>query len=197
VQAKEPVEEPYFPTSGPPQDTTPPLLLVDIDGVLSLFGFPPRERPEGVFHSIDGIPHLLSTAAARHLLDLVSVFELAWCSGWEEKANEYLPHLLGLPKLPFLSFDRDMRAMGGAGGGSGGTRAHWKLDAIESFAGPERPLAWIDDAFNDACHEWAAARGAPTLLVQTEPATGLTEQETALLRDWALRNLAPSAQSPA
>jgi hypothetical protein len=185
------------PTSVPakePLEPLRPLLLVDIDGVVSLFGFPPGARPQGAFHSIDGIPHLLSTAAARHLLDLVSVFELAWCSGWEEKANEYLPHLLGLPELPFLSFDRDMRAMGGTGGGGangGGTRAHWKLDAIDSFAGPERPLAWIDDAFNEACHEWAAARGAPTLLVQTEPATGLTEREAVLLRDWA-----PSAVAP-
>ena len=32
------------------------------------------------------------------------------------------------------------------------------------------PLAWIDDAFNEACEAWAAARAAPTLLVQTEPA---------------------------
>jgi hypothetical protein len=179
-----------------------PLLLVDIDGVISLFGFPPQARPEGVFHSIDGIPHLLSTAAAAHLLDLVSVFELAWCSGWEEKANEYLPHLLGLPAgLPYLSFERDMRAMGGAGGGggkaergvgasateTGTTRAHWKLEAIDAYAGPHRPLAWIDDAFNNACHEWARARPAPTLLVQTKPPTGLTEREAVLLREWANR----------
>jgi hypothetical protein len=189
VPAKEPLQETYSLPTGPPDCATRPLLLVDIDGVLSLFGFPASARPAGAFHSIDGIPHLLSTTAARHLLDLVSVFELAWCSGWEEKANEYLPHLLGLPELPFLSFDRDMRAMGGAdsGGndGGGGTRAHWKLDAIDAFAGTERPLAWIDDAFNDACHEWGAARVGPTLLVQTEPATGLTEREAVLLRDWA------------
>ncbi len=196
MPAKEPLQEPYSPPSDHPEDPARPLLLIDIDGVISLFGFPPSKRPEGVFHSIDGIPHLLSTAAARHLLDLVSVFELAWCSGWEEKANEYLPHLLGLPELPFLSFERDMQAMGGAGGGGanggGSTRAHWKLDAIDSFARPERPLAWIDDAFNDACHEWAATRGAPTLLVQTEPATGLTEREAVLLKGWA-----PSVAAPA
>jgi hypothetical protein len=175
---------------------------VDIDGVISLFGFPspapPAWRsgdpasspapPEGAFHTIDGIPHFLSTAAALHLRELVSVFELVWCSGWEEKADEYLPHLLGLPRgLPFLSFEREMHAMSGADGGDAvGTRAHWKLNAIDAYAGDDRPLAWIDDAFDDSCHAWAVARAGSTLLVQTEPPTGLTEREAVLLREWAL-----------
>jgi hypothetical protein len=156
-----------------------PLLLIDIDGVISLFGFSPQARPEGAFHSIDGIPHFLSTAAAENLLGLVSVFDLAWCSGWEEKAEEYLPHLLGLPAgLPFLSFERDV-------GGTTAARAHWKLDAIDAHAGAERPVAWIDDAFNEACHAWAAARRGPTLLVQTAPQIGLTQQEALRLTEWA------------
>lgn len=186
------------------KEHTRPLLLVDIDGVISLFGFSPRDVREGGFHSIDGIPHFLSTAAAENLLRLVSVFDLAWCSGWEEKADEYLPHLLGLPRgLPFLSFDRDgmyevgaakedgMAADSGVAGMAADsgvarvTRAHWKLDAIDAFAGPRRALAWIDDAFDESCHAWAAARQAPTLLVQTAPQAGLTEQEARLLGEWA------------
>lgn len=152
-----------------------PLLLVDIDGVISLFSFEPGARPEGSFHSIDGIPHFLSSGAAEHLLALASNFELVWASGWEEKANEYLPHLLGLPELPYLSFERSV----------GRANAHWKLGAIETHA-HARALAWIDDAFNDACHAWAATRAAPTLLVQTMPASGLTSREAQILTDWAL-----------
>jgi hypothetical protein len=157
-----------------------PLLLVDIDGVISLFGGTVSSRSPfagraGSFHSIDGMPHFLSSTAAAHLLDLQRDFELAWCSGWEEKANEHLPHLLGLPPaLPFLRFERSV----------GRANAHWKLDAIDEFAGV-RALAWIDDALNAACHEWAAARSAPTLLVQTEPEHGLTEREARLLSAWA------------
>jgi len=158
-----------------------PLLLVDIDGVISLFGGPeafsgrPFAGRAGSFHSIDGMPHFLSSTAAAHLLDLQRDFELAWCSGWEEKANEHLPHLLGLPAgLPFLRFERSV----------GRANAHWKLAAIDDFAG-ERALAWVDDALNAACHEWAAARSAPTLLVQTEPEHGLTEHEAARLSAWA------------
>lgn len=156
-----------------------PLLLIDIDGVISLFGFEAEARPEGSFHWIDGIPHFLSTAAAEHLLSLVSVFELTWCSGWEEKADEYLPHLLGLPTgLPCLSFQRDV-------GGATTPRAHWKLDAIDAHAGPQRALAWIDDAFNEACHEWSTARPGPTLLVQTAPQVGFTQREALRLARWA------------
>lgn len=97
-----------------------------------------------------------------------------WASGWEERANEYLPHLLGLPELPHLRFERAV----------GRTNAHWKLDAIDEHAG-ERPLAWVDDAFNGACHAWADERAAPTLLVQTSPASGITRLEAERLRRWA------------
>jgi hypothetical protein len=160
-------------TCGQPE--RPPLLLVDIDGVISLFSFDHGERPPGSFHWIDGMPHFLSATAAEHLLALCERFELVWASGWEERANEYLPHLLGLPRLEHLSFERAV----------GRANAHWKLDAIEAYAG-QRPLAWIDDAFNDACQEWASSRVAPTLLVQTSPASGITQREADVLRDWAL-----------
>ena len=98
-----------------------------------------------------------------------------WCSGWEEKADEYLPQLLDLPRFPHLSFQRN----------PGRGHAHWKLAAIESYA-ENRSLAWIDDAFNDACFEWAQRRSAPTLLVQTDPLTGLDDAAAARLADWAL-----------
>ena len=45
--------------------------------------------------------------------------------------------------------------------------------------------AWIDDAFDESCHTWAATRPAPTLLVQTEPTVGLTSTERELLVAWA------------
>jgi HAD domain in Swiss Army Knife RNA repair proteins len=177
-----------------PRSARKPLLMVDIDGVVSLFGFRPDAAPEGTMRWIDGIPHFLSAAAARHLLTLGGVFELVWCSGWEERANEHLPHLLGLPgELPFLSFQRagdETGAVAGAGAGAEAeagaksTRGHWKLDAIAAFAG-SRPLAWIDDCIDAACHAWAAARTAPTLLVQTSPERGLTDAETAQLLRWA------------
>jgi hypothetical protein len=154
-----------------------PLLMVDIDGVISLFGFQLQARPVGAFHAIEGIPHFLSAEAGKHLLALSLSFELVWASGWEEKANEYLPHLLGLPLLPCLSFERS----------PGKSNAHWKLAAIDAYAGDRRPLAWLDDAFNDACHRWARERDGPTLLVSTAPADGLTSTQAEALTAWALQ----------
>ena len=169
-----------------------PLLLVDVDGVISLWGFASDRRPGGTFVSVDGIPHFLSEEAGRHLLDLAGAFDLVWCTGWEEKANEYLPHALGIPgPLPFLRFDDHEVAAGET------TPGHWKLSAIDAYAG-DRPLAWVDDAFNDACHDWAAARGVPTLLVTTEPVSGLTREHTERLMEWAgeLRRAASKRGSP-
>jgi hypothetical protein len=157
--------------------------MVDIDGVISLFGPPGDRGPEGSFHTIDGIPHFLSSAAATHLLALVEDFDLVWCSGWEEKAEEYLPHLLGLPAgLPFLRFERMTGPPPARAGRS--IEGHWKLDAIDAYAG-RRPLAWIDDAFDASCHTWAEQRSAPTLLLQTAPEHGLTSREAWLLAEWA------------
>ena len=99
-----------------------PLLAVDIDGVISLFGF--EERPAHTqLQLVDGVPHCISLVGGDRLLRLSESFELVWASGWEDKANFYLPQLLGLPELPHVSFDVAAR--------SGG--AHWKLAALETL----------------------------------------------------------------
>jgi hypothetical protein len=158
-----------------------PLLFVDIDGVLSVWGFAPDRRPEGDWLQVDGIAHFLSHTAARTLRDVAGAFECVWASGWEEKANEYLPHALGLGPWPFLELSANAPAAVGPGTS---VRAHWKLDAVEQHAAG-RPLAWIDDAVNDAVRDWARDRGAPTLLVETEPVNGLTEEDGRRLAGFA------------
>jgi hypothetical protein len=155
-----------------------PLLLVDVDGVLSLFGFDASAPPPGRPALIDGIPHLLSTEAAACLRAVAPLYEPVWCTGWEERAGEHLPYLLDLPRgWPFVP----LRAARGPGWGVAG---HWKLAAIDAFAGRERPLAWVDDDLDSACREWAAARPGRTLLVPTDPGTGLTQAGAAELANW-------------
>ena len=154
-----------------------PILFVDVDGVISLFGFESFEEPPGSFHMVDGILHCIGSSAAARLARLARVYELVWATGWEEKANEYLVHLLEMEgDLPVLTFD------GRASFGS----AHWKLEAIEEFAA-DRPAAWIDDNLDEECRAWAERRAAPTLLVETEAAVGIGDEHVELLLGWADR----------
>jgi hypothetical protein len=156
-----------------------PLLLVDVDGVLSLFGFDAAAPPPGRPVLIDGIPHLLSTEAAACLRAVAPLFEPVWCTGWEDRAGEHLPYLLDLPRgWAFVP----LKAARGPGWGVAG---HWKLDAIEAFAGHDRPLAWIDDDLDAECFAWAAARPAPTLLVEVDAAAGLVREAEGTLREFA------------
>jgi hypothetical protein len=153
--------------------TDRPLLAVDIDGVISLFGFEERP-PHTQLQLVDGVPHCISLVVGERLLRLSERFELVWASGWEDKANFYLPQLLGLPELPHISFDVAAR--------NGG--AHWKLSGMEAYCA-ERPIAWVDDNFDSSCYEWAEQRGVPTLLVPTEPHLGLEEGHVEALNAWA------------
>jgi hypothetical protein len=151
----------------------PPLLLVDVDGVLSLFA--PGE--DCVPALVEGIPHFLSRPAAARLARIADRFECVWCTGWEDRADAHLPNLLGLPSgWPHITFpDRPEDG------------AHWKVRAIDAYAAPDRPLAWIDDAHDEDCRDWAAARPGRTLLVTTDPVIGLTEADVERIERWAAR----------
>ena len=155
-----------------------PKLLVDVDGVLSLFGFP-GAPPAGLMPiAVEGIPHFLAPHAGRLLVRLAASFECVWCTGWEERAEEHLPRLLDLPGgWPHLRFGEPVEKA---------TR-HWKLSAIEAHARPEEPVAWVDDEHDATCEAWAAERPGPTLLVRTEPSVGLLPEHVTLLESWAAR----------
>ena len=152
-----------------------PILAVDVDGVISLFGFddpPPKDAAK--FELVDGMVHCISLLAGERLTRLAEHYEMVWATGWEDRANDYLPNILGLPQLPFLTFNGTARF------GS----AHWKLGPLDEYC-EGRAMAWIDDNFDESCYEWARARPEPTLLVPTEPQLGLEEVQTEALAAWA------------
>ena len=152
-----------------------PVLAVDVDGVVSLFGYDePPDATVACFEEIDGMTYCISLAAGERLRRLSAFYELLWASGWEARANRYLPRLLGLPELPHLDFE------GAARFGS----AHWKLRPLGEYA-QARALAWIDDSFDETCYEWARSRREPTLLMPTESHLGLEEVHVEALIAWA------------
>jgi hypothetical protein len=154
-----------------------PILFVDVDGVISLFGFEPGDETlPGPLHWIDGVAHCIPDDVGVRLVSLAESFELVWASGWEERANEHLPFLLRLPfrELPTLTFGG--RAIFGS--------AHWKVDAIDDYS-RGRAAAWVDDNLDETCWEWAETRREPTLLIETKTWQGLTDEHVELLLGWA------------
>ena len=141
--------------------------MMDIDGVISLFGValdfwaggvPARE---GSMHSIDGIPHFLWTNAAAHLLEpRPRDYELVWASGWEETRQRTPAAPARAARgaaVPALRARRRQHA-----------HAHWKLVRDRAPTQGARPMAWVDDSFNDACHRW---EGAPLAAPARSPPT--------------------------
>jgi HAD domain in Swiss Army Knife RNA repair proteins len=160
-----------------PQSQQRPILFLDVDGVISLFGFSPGDgQLPGPLHWIDGVAHCIPDDVGARLVTLAERFELVWATGWEERANEHLPLILKLPfrHLPCLSFDG--RAVFGS--------AHWKVEAIDEYAG-DRPAAWVDDNIDETCIEWAERRDAATLIVETSSSVGLTDEHVSQLLRWA------------
>ena len=156
-----------------------PLLLIDVDGVISLFGFDAGAPPPGRLALIDGHAHLLSQRAGT------------CCAAWRRasspcgaRAGRTAPTstcrcLLGLPRAwPHVRLDRGSTSVGTSVAG------HWKLAPIDAFAGPDRPLAWIDDVLDDACDAWAAARPGRRCSSRRTPAVGLTEAHEAAADAW-------------
>lgn len=144
--------------------------------MISLFGFdgPVGDAP-GDFRLIDGVAHCISSGVGERLNRLAEHFDLIWATGWEDRANDHLPVILGLASdLPALTFD------GRARFGS----AHWKLEALDRYA-DVRPLAWIDDSLDESCHAWARERSAPTLLVPTDSEVGLIDAQVEAMIEWA------------
>ena len=153
-----------------------PVLAVDVDGVISLFGFEgPLDEVPGEFQLIDGVAHCIADGVGARLARLADHFDMIWATGWEERANDHFPHLLGLAG--------DLHALTFGGRARFGT-AHWKLDALDEYA-QGRPLVWIDDSLDESCHAWAAERDAPTLLVPTESMVGLTDAHVDSILEWA------------
>lgn len=178
---------PSHPSGGHPAGSAEkrPILAIDVDGVISLFGFDSPPPPEVArWELIDGTPHAISIAASERILRLADLFDPVWATGWQDRANDRLSLITGIGPLPVIEFDAHRKK----GAAAETTAAHWKLGAVGEYCGG-RAMAWIDDSFDQSCFDWAEQResgGTPTLLVPTEPDRGFEEAQAAAVADWAI-----------
>jgi HAD domain in Swiss Army Knife RNA repair proteins len=172
-----------------------PLLLLDVDGVLS-----PDGSRDWLDHSMfrrhkvsvrdDGlrvdVTLWLTRYHGRRLSEIAEVTgaRLVWCTSWNEHANEHIARRVGLPKLSYVFVPP-----------GADKRPEWKYDAVTRYAG-EAPIAWLDDEFDKhpAVNFLAQRQGLPTLLHTVNASTGLLPQDLDAIRSW-LDDLKSSTQA--
>jgi hypothetical protein len=155
-------------------------LLLDVDGVLNPYDAPRRppgyqehRYQPGLMWGPEGLRVWLNPTHGPMLAAFAADHDLAlvWDTTWEKAANEWIAPRIGLGELPVIQF---------------GTGAVVKRPKVDAWA-KGRPLAWIDDMFNEVDYEWARQRQAPTLLVPVSPDVGLLETDLEPIAGWAGR----------
>jgi hypothetical protein len=157
------------------RDDRRPLLLIDVDGVVCPYAHELVDpAAAGLERATVGYSQVwLSRDVAEHLLHLGELFQLVWCTAWEDHAAEFLAPFLGLPALPVIHFDEPVME-----------DCHWKWPAIEAFVG-DRAFAWADDEIGRDDLARARRRSTPTLLVRIEGTHGLDDMHVEQLERFA------------
>ena len=187
---------PAHPGNTPTVPTPPPLVLLDVDGVLNAVRAWGRSdawddwrtgqaRADGRAFPITWSPTVV--AAVRSWQELADV---QWLTTWGHDANASLRHLLALPELPVAGTYDDVDRAAGEPDGGADTHASvapaapdaltgrwWKLDVVRRIVrtGEPRRLVWLDDdlAGQDDVRAWMRQH-TTSLLVAPDPRSGLT-----------------------
>lgn len=148
-----------------------PLLLIDVDGVLNpLCSL--SKIPKGFDkYRLLGYRVFLNKRHGEWLNSLSDKYELVWATTWEQDANICIGPRIGLPKLPFITFQWDKVSL------------TQKLPNVKAYVG-DRRFVWLDDDLWEDAHAWAKRINGQGLLIDIDPLIGLTEKQVNILREW-------------
>jgi hypothetical protein len=172
--------------SAPQRSTEPPVLYLDVDGVLN--PWLARSAPSSwkrhwrtVTSPHSGMQVWVNWAQAAELVALG--VEIVWATTWvnDPVDLEWLAGECGLPAgLERISFDPDVD-----------TDNCGKRPGIMAHLGESRrPVVWIDDDLGPqdlAWVEWRNLGGATTLAVQPSAHTGVSYADVAKIRNFLAR----------
>lgn len=146
-----------------------PLLFLDVDGVLNVFGADferqmielPGER----------FPHYLyPTSNTKSFLRWAwSVFDVYWCTAWGPDAN-VIATWARLPKKPCAANVRS-------------SSMEWKLDGVKEIRNDSnRKAVWIEDGIGKVAEEWVSVQ-ENFFYVHTDYRVGVTKTHACFLAD--------------
>lgn len=157
-----------------------PILAVDVDGVLNALSRGPLKDGQAEADAMSFRIRYRRDYGARLLAVAEETgAELVWCTTWQDKANEWIAPLVGLPELPWVDLKTGYAGYKFSQAVPPGMA---KSRALMIHAG-NRPFAWLDD---DARPEHLAGHQAPCHLVQVNSHDGLTERDLMEARQWLL-----------
>ncbi len=154
-----------------------PVLLLDIDGVLlihadSKSGF--EACPYG-YREYPTNPYMFyNPSLAEPLSDLLQSMEGFYVSAHFAQSDADVRRALPLPSLPWISPIKMHQAR------------RSEIDPLDMHF-PDRPVVWIDDAFQNEVFVRASertARGVDTLLINTDPNKGIEETHIGEIHEW-------------
>ena len=165
----------------------PPVLLLDVDGVLNAVRLDlPEGWRRGTYNGYSLLWNPSVTARLRALHESGRV-ELQWLTTWTELADQLLAEPMGLPR-GLRTHGREGVLPTGFGGERRGVPGWWKLAAARAVAEaePDRRIVWIDDDLADQAEdteEWLAAHGH-VLVVSPDFTAGLTHEHLDEIEAW-------------
>lgn len=146
-------------------DAATPLLLLDIDGVLSPLFYHGDLLAEGYTVLRGSWNNAFLATRERDWIERLRPYcALVWATNWRNAAHEVTDHW-NIEKFPLtVEFDDMFDAEG-----------TWKLPAIQRFLeGRNNPVVWIDDELEDDAIQWARTR-PHTHFLQANPTYGLMD----------------------
>ncbi|HUY23726.1 MAG TPA: HAD domain-containing protein [Candidatus Saccharimonadales bacterium] len=168
-----------MPSSARPKAGVRPLLILDVDGVISPIAgahmgplpdtWSEWRRAPSIRMPVYFAPHMV-----LHLTSLP--VERIWCSTWEKEVDEFgLSNDLGWAGQPFLRLPAPSRPWN-------------KLVAVREHLSsqPDRPFVWVDDdpRMVSSGMRWARTIQTPHLLVHPEKKVGLTPHHVGRIERW-------------
>lgn len=148
-------------------ETSQPLLFLDVDGVLNCPSIKNEEKYD--HHILDGMPVFVPPGTKERIEQLREAYTIVWATAWLGSAHSSWRHILELDVESWEYVDY----------------YNTKLVEIIRIAG-ERKWAWVDDDIELEFRELGWPRDfVDGLLIEPNPEIGLTDEHVNILLEWA------------